>query len=261
MKNSIRHNVTREVKTFLSALMFFTRIKSPVKFEYDASLMQGILKYFPLAGWITGVISGGVYFLANLAFSPGISALAALTASILATGAIHEDGFADVCDGFGGGWNKTKILHIMKDSAIGVFGTLGVLITFFLRYKLIEELNPIIVPISIIIANSFSRFTPLLVIRFSKYASDDEGKSKSTFLEAGINIRDLIIGFLLAIIPVFLLNNFTAWLILIPPVLAALYMNWYFKKWIGGYRGDCIGAVQQVSEILLYAGIVLLYTK
>ena len=111
----------KEVQIFLTAVMFYTRIPVPSWVNHDADYLNKATKYFPLIGWIVGIIAVLVFVGANYLFNPSIAIIISMAASVLLTGAFHEDGFADVCDGFGGGWTKEKILMIMKDSRVGAY--------------------------------------------------------------------------------------------------------------------------------------------
>src|SRR4029079_18757485 len=84
-------------------------------------------------------ISFVVYYISSFLFTAEIAIALSITVGILVTGAFHEDGFADVCDGFGGGWTKEKILTIMKDSAIGAYGAIGVILLFLLKFQAMSK--------------------------------------------------------------------------------------------------------------------------
>ena len=101
---------------FFLAVSFYTRIQIPIPLNYQ-KLGQSVI-YLPLIGWIAGIFSGAIFFIAHI-FLPQITALLlAIIAGIFLTGAFHEDGLSDVCDGFGGGFGKARILEIMKDPHI-----------------------------------------------------------------------------------------------------------------------------------------------
>ena len=102
--------------------------------------MQQAPRYFPLVGWIVAALSALFYLVFSRFISSDPGILAAIVTGVLTTGAFHEDGFADVCDGFGGGWTKEKILLIMKDSRIGAFGAIGLILLFGAKYLVLREL-------------------------------------------------------------------------------------------------------------------------
>lgn len=124
----------KQVHIFFTALMFYTRVPCPKNIDHNPDYLNKASRYFPLIGWIVGAIAFGVYAAASWLWNAEIGMVLSMIASVLVTGAFHEDGFADVCDGFGGGWTKTKILTIMKDSAIGAYGAIGLVLLFLLKY-------------------------------------------------------------------------------------------------------------------------------
>src|SRR4051794_21756033 len=109
----------KELRIFFTAIMFLTRLPVPRFTDHSPEYLKQSSRYFPLVGWIVGGIGALVFYLFSSFFSLELSLLASIIATVLATGAFHEDGFADVCDAFGGGWTKEKILAIMKDSRLG----------------------------------------------------------------------------------------------------------------------------------------------
>ena len=110
---------------FFTALMFYTRLPVPANINHNDTALSRATQFFPLIGWIIGGIGAATLCGCSLVFSPELAVLLSMIATIYATGAFHEDGFADMCDGFGGGWTKTQILTIMKDSRLGTYGVTG----------------------------------------------------------------------------------------------------------------------------------------
>lgn len=115
-----------QLRLFFIALQFFTRIPVPAWVGYSPLWLQQSSRYFTAVGWVVGSVSALVYFAAAQVWPQLIAVVLACIASIWLTGAFHEDGFADVCDGFGGGSNAQQVLEIMKDSRIGAYGTIGI---------------------------------------------------------------------------------------------------------------------------------------
>jgi len=117
--------IKREIHIFLTSIMFYTRIPCPRWVDHSPDYLNQATRYFPLVGWIVGGVYAGSIVVLTMFFSPLISIILGLAISVLMTGAFHEDGFTDMCDGFGGGWTREKILLIMKDSRVGTFGLVG----------------------------------------------------------------------------------------------------------------------------------------
>jgi adenosylcobinamide-GDP ribazoletransferase len=156
-----------EIRIFFTALMFYTRIPCPSWIDHSEEYINKATRYFPLIGWIVGVAAAFVVFSFHYIFPYPVCIILSLATSILITGAFHEDGFADVCDGFGGGWTKEKILNIMKDSRVGAYGVIGLVILFSLKiFTLIELMNADIWYClkAIVLAHVISRFSAVTMI-------------------------------------------------------------------------------------------------
>jgi len=121
----ITNNLMQHIRIFFTALMFFTRIPCPSWVDHSEEYLNKSSQYFPLVGGIVGAIGLAVLLGALWVLPVPLAVLLSMVATVLATGAFHEDGFADMCDGFGGGWTKEKILDIMQDSRLGTFGAVG----------------------------------------------------------------------------------------------------------------------------------------
>ena len=256
----------KQLHIFLNALMFYTRISVPKWIKlgnvpYNDEMLNKATIYFPVIGWIVGSICGLVFYVSSLIFSTNteITILLSMVAGVLTTGAFHEDGFADVCDGFGGGWTKEKILEIMKDSRIGTYGSVGLILIFGLKFFSLEVFDNQTLVWTLIVAHSLSRFVALSFIFTLDYVRED-ALSKAKPIAKKLPLNDLLIALILAILPLFIYiiitKNFFLLLIIPPLVLLHLYLKYYFKKWIGGYTGDCLGATQQVAEVIIYLVVV-----
>ena len=120
--------IKEEIKIFFTSLMFYTRLPCPSYIDHSENYLNKATRYFPLIGIIVGTISFLLFWIFNQIFNVEISIIIAIATGILITGAFHEDGFADTFDGFGGGWTKEKILEIMKDSRIGAYGAISLIV-------------------------------------------------------------------------------------------------------------------------------------
>lgn len=257
---TLRNGVNLQFHIFLNALMFYTRIPVPAWMKYDENMLNKATVYFPIIGWIVAGVSGLIFYMTSRVFNPEISILLSMVASILTTGAFHEDGFADVCDGFGGGWTKEKILEIMKDSRVGTYGSVGLILILAIKFFSLEILDNQTIIWSLFIAHSLSRFVALSYIFTLDYVRED-ALSKAKPIAKKMPFRDLSIAFCIAIIPllIYLIKTGNFFLLLMFPllILIHLYLSYFFKKWIGGYTGDCLGATQQVAEVVIYLSIIV----
>ncbi|TAH03685.1 MAG: adenosylcobinamide-GDP ribazoletransferase [Sphingobacteriales bacterium] len=248
----------KEIRIFFTALMFFTRIPCPKNTDHSEEYLNRASKYFTLVGIIVGCLVAISYCIFELIFSPNISLLLSFVVSLLITGAFHEDGFADVCDGFGGGWTKEKILEIMKDSQVGTYGAAGLILIFALKYLALSEIPQQFTVFSFISAHAISRLTSVSLIYTEEYAREDL-LSKAKPLATKMSHTDFLVACIFGLAPLFLLQNNFVFLLLIPLILIKLYFSHYFNKWIGGYTGDCLGAVQQIAEVVYYLGLLIIF--
>ncbi|MCO5230009.1 MAG: adenosylcobinamide-GDP ribazoletransferase [Chitinophagales bacterium] len=254
----------RQIKLFFTALMFYTRIPCPKQLEYSQDNINHATRYFPLIGWIVGALSYIAYSISSSIFTIEIAVLISLIVGVLLTGAFHEDGFADVFDGFGGGWTKEKILEIMKDSRIGVYGTISLIFLFAIKYlALIEIANNIHglhLALIFILYHSLARFTSIQLVFFSQYSRDDESSKVKPIAKAH-GYKEKIGVYLFGGIP-FLSLCYINWelgYILLILFLIVYSSKKYFEKWIGGYTGDCLGAIEQFAECIILLYIVAIW--
>lgn len=248
--------IKKQIELFFISLMFYTRIPVPGSVVYSSEKLNKATRYFPLVGMLVGGVGALVYFLiASLGLIP-IAIVFSLVVMILITGGFHEDGLADSFDGFGGGYSKPEVLSIMKDSRIGTFGALSLILLLLLKFVLISELPVKNVPVIILLAHALSRLNPILLIYTSNYISiDDKGKAKDVGKRG--SFLTLLIALIFALIPLVLIE----W-IFIPILLAVLLVilisfRWYVLRRIGGYTGDLLGALQQFSEVGIYLTLII----
>ncbi|MDR3266497.1 MAG: adenosylcobinamide-GDP ribazoletransferase [Tannerella sp.] len=241
----------RELNLFFTALRFYTRIPCPCGNDYPDDLSQSI-RYFPLIGWIVGGIMTLVIYGLSFVFPDSVCILLSLAVGILITGAFHEDGFVDVCDGFGGGWTKEKILAIMKDSRIGAYGVIAWVVLFALKLFTLLELLHIDLLFCIkvlLLAQVISRFSVVTMVFTHQYARTDSS-SKAKSIANGNTIGNLLISVFWLLPFLWLFSDWRFAFILIPVYLTKMCLAQYFKKWIGGYTGECLGATQQITEVV-----------
>ncbi|OQP50888.1 adenosylcobinamide-GDP ribazoletransferase [Niastella yeongjuensis] len=264
----------KELRIFFTAMMFLTRLPVPRFTDHSPDYLEKSVRYFPLIGWMVAALSALPFLIFNKYISEDIAIVASIIAGILTTGAFHEDGFADVCDAFGGGWTKEKILLIMKDSRLGSYGVIGMMAILFCKFLLLKEL-PKFTPdlqapsinifynyryflLTLFAAHSLSRLMPVLVMRYYEYVTDpDTSKSKPTAAQKP-TFPALLVPIITALIP-FVFMPWQFLLTIIPVVYIAFSLAKYFKKWIGGYTGDCLGAIQQVSELSFYLSMIIIW--
>lgn len=246
--------------------MFYTRIPCPKNITHDPDYLNKATRYFPFIGWIVGSISFLAFYIFSLFLSTETAVIFAIIISVLTTGAFHEDGFADVCDGFGGGWTKEKILMIMKDSAIGSYGAIGLVLLFLAKFKLLSESillftnNILLIFLLFISAHSLSRLAAISIVFTHQYSRDD-ASSKSKPIAKNHSWKEIFGSFFFGLIPLLALTyfNYKVLLAIIPVFITRYFLAGYFQKWIDGYTGDCLGATQQVCEVIYYLSILFIW--
>ncbi len=251
------NRISDEITIFFTALMFFTRVPCPKRLKFSQEYLNKAAKYFPLIGCIVGGISAFIFFLCSFIMPTLIAILISMISSILITGAFHEDGLADFCDGFGGGYTKERTLIIMKDSQIGVYGTIALIMTLILKFSCLSSIDPTILPFVIIVGHSLSRFASTALIYTLKYVRENED-SKAKPLAKKMSFSAFILCGIFGICPILLLNDYYYFFLLIPILITTWFLGRKFIRKIGGYTGDCLGATQQINEIIIYLCVVIM---
>jgi adenosylcobinamide-GDP ribazoletransferase len=206
-------------------------------------------------GLIVGLISAIVFSLSFLVLPQGVSILLSMAASIYLTGAFHEDGLTDMTDGLGGGWDKLRILEIMKDSRVGSYGVVTIIMVLAIKFSCLNEIHAALVPVMLITGHAFSRYCSVLIMAGMQYVRED-ALSKSKPLATQLTSNALIVATCFGLIPLLWLP-FDAMLIgMICGLVITIWLGRKLQKWLGGYTGDCLGAVQQLSEVSFYLGVL-----
>ena len=244
-----------QLRLFFTALQFFTRLPIPGWVGFDPAWLNQASRYFPLVGVVVAVITGATYALAAWFLPTPVAVILSTIAGIYATGAFHEDGFADMCDGFGGGMTPERVLEIMKDSRIGAYGAIGTICLLALKLTTLSMLPPLAAIGALFVAHPLSRLMATSLIWRLDYARA-EGKAKP--LAQKMRGGEFLIAAVTAILPALAVValQWLTWTELIAGIcLAAIATIWLARKFvrrIGGYTGDCLGTVQQVSEVMFY---------
>jgi adenosylcobinamide-GDP ribazoletransferase len=245
-----------ELRRFLIALGYFTRLPIPAWVGWSASELNRATRYFPLVGFVVGGVSAAGLWCALQFWSPAIAVLLSMLVSLLLTGAFHEDGLADSADGFGGGWEKARVLAIMKDSRIGTYGATALLTALALKFAALESLGGAAL-LALPVVHAASRVPPLLIMAGMTYVREDDSTRAKPVAE-GLGVADWLTGSLLGLAPLALacalglLSPLRGLALLLTLALAGLLCARYFRQRIGGYTGDALGAAQQVCELAGY---------
>jgi adenosylcobinamide-GDP ribazoletransferase len=256
---SIAASCVHQCRLFFVALQFFTRLPIPRWVGFEREWLQHASRYFPLVGVVVAAVTALAYLAAAALWPPLVAVLLSTAAGILLTGAFHEDGFADMCDGFGGGLTRERVMEIMKDSRIGTYGAVGIGLLLSLKVATLAALPSPAVAAALFLAHPLSRLAASALIFTLDYARD-EGKAKP--LAEKMSGAELAIAAACAAMPALWLgaSGQLAWSAILGGLLAvALATAWMARRFvrrIGGFTGDCLGAVQQVSEVLFYMAVL-----
>ena len=246
----------QHLRLLLLAVQFYTRLPVPAWVGYSDELLGKSVVYLPVVGWLVGGVAAAAYAGGRFLFqNADVALLLSMIAGILLTGAFHEDGFADVCDGFGGGWTKDKILAIMKDSRLGTYGATGLGLLLGLKFLALRGLPTQVVAPALLVAHPLSRATALTCLYTHDYARPGDD-SKARPVAQRLRTSVLVVALVLGILPLVL---YAGWrqcpvllLVLLPLAATKGGLARYFQRWIGGYTGDCLGTIQQVAEVVIY---------
>jgi adenosylcobinamide-GDP ribazoletransferase len=255
----LRRWLRAELPAIVLALQFLTRLPMPFEVDYTPEAARASPRWYPGAGVVIGLISGILYWGAAVFWPPLVAVLVAVAAGLIVTGGLHEDGFADACDGLGGIRPKESVLEIMRDSRIGTYGVLGLGLMLATKVAVLAELPVVAVPFVLIAGHAASRASMLWAMASSDYVRDS---GAATTVAGGLDQRAIVTGFgTAAVVLVPLLFVLPLWSVVLG--LAGLVAGHYamrrrYEARLGGYTGDCLGAVQQCSEIGFYMGLLAL---
>ncbi|MEG3695537.1 adenosylcobinamide-GDP ribazoletransferase [Vibrio coralliirubri] len=251
-ERSLKDRVTYQWDLFALAMGFFSRLPMPKNTPYSSERMNRSGRYFSLVGLLLGALCGGVFLLLDAVLPSAVAIFLMMSFSLMLTGAFHEDGLTDMADGIGGGMTLERRLTIMKDSRIGTYGASVLVMALLGKWVLLNELvNMTALFMVIVTSYTFSRAIAASLIYDMPYVSDlDTSKSKP--LANKQTKGELTFLLLVGVLPSLWFGLEFA---LVLSVVAYLFRTG-FKKWltarIGGFTGDCLGAAQQLMELLTY---------
>lgn len=247
----------------LAAFTFFTRLPLWKIKEIPADDFKRIVPLWPLTGWLTGGVMALVFWLMVHVTTPILAWIVALASRLILTGALHEDGLADFIDGFGGGRSRERTLAIMKDSHIGTYGTIGLILYYLMVVQAADNIAPLYLCLMAFCGDAWSKCCAAQTINLLPYArSEEAAKNKTVYSRMTIAewLMCLICGIVPTVLSVSLLGlpcNYAA--ALIAPVVVMLLMAWACRRRLGGYTGDCCGATSILCELSFYMTAVIAF--
>ncbi|HXB25825.1 MAG TPA: adenosylcobinamide-GDP ribazoletransferase [Gemmatimonadaceae bacterium] len=203
--------------------------------------------YFPLIGALVGGVGAGVFWLVSIFWPTPVALVLSLTATVLVTGALHEDALADAADGFGGGSTPERVLEIMKDSRVGSYGVVALILAILLKLASLASLTRGDVVVALIAAHTLARWSSVWLLGRYEYVG-----TKGAAFAGSVTTLRLVLATVLALGICALALQRRAFI----PVLIALGVTTvtgaYFRRRLGGVTGDCLGAANQLVELAVY---------
>lgn len=239
----------------LAAFMFFTRLPFWKLKTVPQECFKHVVAYWSLIGWLTGGLMAlacwGLLFL----FPAPVAVIGALIVRLLVTGALHEDGLADFFDGFGGGYDRESTLRIMKDSFIGSYGVIGLIMYYLLGVSLLLALPVQMLPVVLGCADPFAKYVGSHILRELPYARK-ESESKAKVVYDRFTWKEMLMSALGGLLPLVFLP-LSYWWMLIGPVIVFFLLIYLFRSRLGGYTGDCCGALFLLAELSAWMGAAI----
>ena len=234
-----------------ASFIFFTRLPFWRLQEPPRECFKTVVEHWPLVGWLTGGLMALTLWGVSQYMPYPIAVLAAIVVRLLVTGALHEDGLADFLDGFGGGNDRERILAIMKDSHIGTYGVIGLVIYFLLLAAALCSMTPTVAAVTIFAADPFAKMVASELVMMMPYARrEDEAKARMVYrkidVKAGIS---LAVQGLLPIAGFIWLTGIAWELLFFIPCIVMYFLYLLIWRRIRGYTGDCCGAVCLLVEL------------
>ncbi len=245
---------------------FLSRLPVPGRYfvGHDGRLNRAV-RAFPIAGVLVSVPAAAFFAVSiELRVDPLLAAFVALSIQIVLTGCLHEDGLSDTADGLGGGKTRQNALDIMRDSRIGTYGAVALIVSLGIRATAMaaigSNLGPVESGLALLGIAALSRslmvwhwqlLSPARADGVAASAGEPDPASAKIALITGTVLCAALLLPAISLVPVIVT-------ILVAVGLTRLYTGWVGRK-IGGHTGDTIGAAQQIAEMALLGTLALLY--
>lgn len=264
-KPSVGEFIKHEWRLLLVAVQFLTRLPVPQFANYNPQWLHQSSRHFPGVGLLVGLLCAGVFWLGSILFTPLVAGVISTAFGIKLTGAFHEDGLADSCDGLGGGLTRERTLEIMKDSRLGAYGVLGLVSALLIKISLLASMPLSVAIVALIIGHTASRLLCISLLALLPYGGEIEHAKAKPMAQQLTSFQGLLSSGWLLLAGVLVVLMFPAtvqqigiwqWLLaLLLGIVATDYMRRLLHRRLEGYTGDGLGATQQLSEIAIYIGL------
>jgi adenosylcobinamide-GDP ribazoletransferase len=252
-----------ELRLFFIALQFLTRVPVPGWVGWRAEWMHASARHFPAVGLLVGGVGALMLWAAAHLWPAPVAVALSMAATVWLTGAFHEDGLADTCDGLGGAVGRERALAIMKDSRIGTYGAVGLLLVLGLKATALHALalrDLHAALLALPLAHALSRAVPVALLWWLPYAGDAEhAKAKPMAQQASAATLLVAAGWCAAALATVLALGWRERDVLVMVLAAAataVLMARWLRARLGGYTGDTLGAAQQAAEVAAYLALV-----
>ena len=245
----------------LASLIFFTRLPLWKVVNPPQKAYSDVVVFWPLTGWLTGGLTALTLWGESYILPWPVAIILAISLRLLLTGALHEDGLADFCDGFGAGGDKTQILAIMKDSHIGTYGVIGLIIYFLLYFAILMSLPIEIAALGVFSADAFGKCAAAQITNILPYARPEGAKNKISYTR--MSAVKILLCLTAGVAPLCFATFLAGWRMIPAAVLPIIMLCWLtglMRKKLGGYTGDCCGASFLLIEISFLLGLAISFT-
>lgn len=254
-------NIFKWCNNLWAAFIFFTRLPFWRLHEPPKECYKTVVEHWPLTGWLTGGAMAATLYFGSMILPYAVAVVAAIVVRLLVTGALHEDGLADFLDGFGGGGtDRQRILDIMKDSHIGTYGVLGLILYELLLGAALLSLPRETASLAIMAADPFSKMMASQLVLMMPYARTEEtAKNKTVYRKTGwLAGMSIAVQGLLPMVCFLWLTSLSWILIVILPCIVMAFLCLLIWRRLRGYTGDCCGAVCLLVELTVYLAVCAL---
>lgn len=235
-----------------ASYIFFTRLPFWRLHQPPKECYKTVVEHWPLTGWLIGAVMAATLWLGSLYLPYMVAVLMAIVVRLLLTGALHEDGLADFLDGFGGGGSdRERILAIMKDSHIGTYGVIGLILYEMLLAATLFSMTPIMAALAIMAATPYARMVAAQLIMMMPYARRaEEAKAKMVYRKMDWRASiSLVIQGLLPMVAFLWMTRVSWEMVIFIPCIVMYFLYLLIWRKIHGYTGDCCGAVCLLVEL------------
>lgn len=240
-----------------AAFIFFTRLPLWRFRQPPRSCYATVVEHWPLTGWLTAAVMAAIVWLGPSLLPYPVCVALAIAARMLLTGALHEDGLADFADGFGGGGgDRQRTLDIMKDSHIGTYGVLTLVVYLLTLWATLCALSPEMAALTILAADPYAKMVAAQIVMMLPYArSEQQAKSKTVYrrMPTAAAVSLAVQGLLPIGLYLYWAVPQIDWqLVIFVPCITMFFLYRLIHSRLRGYTGDCCGALFLMVELTVY---------